>query len=738
MNSKGKHLSFEVCLMPLSHELIISKNSSLSRPTIWVSGDDAILALKTLSGIADIRIYGDNELPKGRNFLIQDCNAPEWQIRMLGYQSPDDCYIYKMQLRQPLEDFIGEALSAKGFFIQVLDHSLPFAAWSAIQDEEKISIKDAIVLAKIAYKHLSGLELNAELDTLRVRCNLSSYDWNKRMSSLEQEFQKELESRGLAIDPCNADLDQKLKLDLLALMQEADPIKKIRKRAEICSYFRLSKSEVEELLKHINRGTNQEELKSYSIDDLFDLQSEGLTWVIPELLPRGETIILAGSPKAGKSLLAIDAAFAIATGESRFLGENASSGKVLLVSCDESLNSTKSKLIKRGFRRGDSMEILPQWTIDRLHELEQKLEDYRPDVVIVDSLKRITHGSHISENSAEFSDNIYTLKELFAKYRCSGILIHHANKNNEATGVNKLRGSSAIAGAVWGTWQIDHILRPDPNNKKRLIVDPKDPIRMLSIFARDTEGQTLKIEFNPENNSWERLEIENNASELSCRDRILSILRKNAHHEGLSGRQIMQLLEEEGNKSIYSELNRMVNKRLINCKPSTTDKRINIYSLPNSQQAQNIGGDSPSPIPIDPIANYSSQTLTTYSFDNSQQNSQQLVSNSQQPSEKTNLLTNENPYPVMDTGDSQQVSENQGGEGVPPDCTEVANASNNILSAEDREPIKVGDLVLVPHPQASEGGERVREVGDGWLLVDWLSQKFSLDEVVRLWHRQDG
>ncbi|MDK2413172.1 AAA family ATPase, partial [Aphanizomenon sp. 202] len=198
------------------------------------------------------------------------------------------------------------------------------------------------------------------------------------------------------------------------------------------------------------RSTNQEELKTYTIDDLFDLQSEGLTWVIPEMLPRGETIILAGSPKAGKSLLGIDAAFAIATGESHFLGETVQRGKVLLVSCDESLQSTKSKLIKRGFRRGDSIEILPQWTIDRLHELEQKIEDCRPDVVIIDSLKRITHGSQISENSAEFADNIYTLKELFAKYNCSGILIHHSNKNNEATGVHKLRGSSAIAGAVWG------------------------------------------------------------------------------------------------------------------------------------------------------------------------------------------------------------------------------------------------------------------------------------------------
>lgn len=665
-----------------SHQYI---NNQFSTPAIWVNGDAAIHALTTLSCIADIRLYSQKELSKGRNFFIYDCNTQEWQIKALAYQNPDNCYVYRMQLNQAIENFIGEAVSAKEFWIQCLDYSLPFADWCAIQDQEqKISIKEAIILAKIAYKHLSGLTLSAELDTLRIRCNMASFDWNKRMESLEKEFQQELVSRGLTVDPVNGDLDQKLKLDLLALLQESDPIKKLRKRAEICSYFRLSKSEVEELLKCINRSTNQSDLKTYTIDDLFDLQSEGLSWVIPEMLPRGETIILAGSPKAGKSLLAVDAAFAIATGESHFLGETVQRGKVLLVSCDESLNSTKSKLIKRGFRRGDSIEILPQWTIDRLHELEQKIEDCRPDVVIIDSLKRITHGSQISENSADFADNIYALKELFAKYNCSGILIHHSNKDKEAAGVGKLRGSSAIAGAVWGIWQIDHILRPDPDNKKKMIIDPKDPARVLSIFARDAEGQSLKIEFNPEDNSWERIGIEDDATELSYRERILSVLRKNSQCEGLSGREIMQLLAEDGNKSIYSELNRMVNKRLISCKPANNDKRINIYSLPASQQPQNIGGDSPSPMGSDPIANYYPQTVTTYSFDNSQQNSQQLVSNSQQLPEKANLPTNENPYSVSTSLDSQQLLEIGGGEGVSHDCTEVVNIADNVLSTGDK------------------------------------------------------
>ena len=98
--------------------------------------------------------------------------------------------------------------------------------------------------------------------------------------------------------------------------------------------------EVEEALKLLSKRTTEEEIKAWSVDELFVLKSEGLQWLIPELLPKGETIILAASPKAGKTLLAIDAAFAIATGESTFLGQTVAQGKVLLISADESLTST--------------------------------------------------------------------------------------------------------------------------------------------------------------------------------------------------------------------------------------------------------------------------------------------------------------------------------------------------------------------------------------------------------------
>jgi hypothetical protein len=329
-------------------------------------------------------------------------------------------------------------------------------------------------------------------------------------------------------------------------------------------------------------------------------------------------VILSACPKAGKSLLAVDLAFCVATGEEKFLGQNIKMGKVLLVSVDESLNSTRSKLLKRGFRLqdNDNIKVLPQWDITQTAKLETFLEDYRPDVVIIDSLKRICKGSAVSENSAEFSDNIYALKELLTRYGAAGVLIHHSNKNADALGVDRLRGSSAIAGSVWGVWQVDHIPKKDPNNSKKLIIDPKDPKRIFSCFPRDAEGQTLDIELNLENNSWlchglAGEEVEAAQQRETIRERILRTLEK--HNRPLPGPEIIELTElTEKRGSVYSELNRMVGKKVISATPAPGNKRFTLYSLPHCQTEKS---PPPPPPPISvPNAIYESETLIQHGF----------------------------------------------------------------------------------------------------------------------------
>jgi hypothetical protein len=532
---------------------------------------------------------------------------------------------------------------------------------------QKLPLREAAQKARdILTTDFDEITTNIKLEEIREACGMSGYDWERKI-----------------IKPLKRDLESdRFKLELLGLLQIDDQVERIRQQALMAPKYQMSSSLIEKAMSAMKQRTQTPEAKALDLDELFDLESEGLTWVIPGLLPKKETIVLAGAPKAGKTLLAIDCAYCVVTGESDFLGEATSRGKVLLVSTDESANSTKSKLINRGFRRGDkdSIKVLPTWDISQMGALEALLEDFRPDLVIIDSLRRINKGSEISENSAEFADAIYTLKETLERYGASGILIHHTNKDREALGVHRLRGSSAIAGAVWGTWQLDQIPKPDPNNKKKLIIDPKDPTRTLSVFARDIEGQQLRLELNPENSSWAKLgevgdSVEAAAERDTLQTRILRLLGLPAHAPGLSGSEIIERLDDADveKRSVYNCLNRMVTKRLVTCKPAPGDKRYNIYSLPNCHtpdlssancHTAKISLPPPSPTPTDPDDDYYAESVTTYGLGNSHQNSHHPQKISHHPNVENHLDDYSNTDAVGDSEIVITLEPERGGRGV--------------------------------------------------------------------------
>jgi AAA domain len=494
--------------------------------------------------------------------------------------------------------------------------------------KNKLGMREAAQRAREILKdEPNEVSANIKLEEVRQKTSFSEYAWEHKI-----------------IKPLKRDMDaERFKLELLGLLQMEDPVERIRQIALLAPKYSMSAGSVKEAMSAMKQRTQAPIVESMGADELFDLESEAIDWLVPGLLPVGETVLLCALPKVGKTKLAVDLSFSVATGESRFLGQETKQGRVLLIMPDASLQSLKHELLKRGFRKEDAknVRIIPRWSIDQLAALEAELEDFRPDLVVIDSLKRITVGKEISENSAEYADNIYALKDMLTRYRAAGVLVHHANKGADAVGVERARGSTAIVGACWGMWELARIPKQDPNNKKRLIVDPKCPKRIFTTSGlRGSEGTTLNIEFNAENNSWDFLgevgiDEQEAQQQQTHRSRILNVLRANPLP--LSGSEIMELLGvgREGRGSIYSELGRMETFRLISSKPAPGDKRYNLYSLPDftpSCQTDTVtvapknSLPPPPPTPTVSVANYSSETITEHGLDNSQQNSQQIVS----------------------------------------------------------------------------------------------------------------
>jgi AAA domain len=560
------------------------------RPILWVSKDDLTDAEAVLSTHFQVltpenpvqsSLYQIIALQSERDIrrLIPQIQAqdPEAEVKVYQLETSIACFL----------TFQGQP------FAGLMMGSIDPEQWLKSRADEPLELQEALAIAgDILATKKSQTPANIELDVLRRRCNVSSFDWNRYIKDLEAEIHAAVD--GKVIDP-----DERLRLDLQVLLKETDPIKSMRKRAEIASHYRLKSSDIDKALKCLDDRSKTNQPRRMGLDELFNLPIGAIEYVIPGMLPLGETALLVASPKAGKSLLAYDAAFAVATGEADFLGEQVKQGKVLIIQCDESVNTARGRLIKRGFRHEDTenVQFVDSFKITQLDLLEEWLESFRPTLVVIDSLRRISVGRDLSENSAEFADAVYQLKELIARYNAAAILIHHSGKNQEAVGVDRVRGSSAISGAVWGVWHLDHILKTDPKNKKRKTIDPKDPNRILSIFARDVEGQKLLVEFDPENNHWlnhgeEGIEESEINSRKTNEDKILSLLKPIAP-TGLEASELNETLNL--GRGIYSYLNRLLAKGVIGSRPSTKDRRRTVYFYPKNEL-----GDTPPSLPPTP------------------------------------------------------------------------------------------------------------------------------------------
>jgi hypothetical protein len=555
-------------------------------------------------------------------------------------------------------------------FEQESDDNLP------AKSKTKLSMREAAEEAReILRSERDELTTNIKLEEVRQKTGMGDYAWEHKI-----------------IKPLKRDMDaERFKLELLSLLQMSDPVERCRQIALLAPKYSMGAGTIKEAMALMKQRTQAPQVEDLTFEEVFDSESEAMDWLVPGLLPVGETVLLCALPKVGKSKLAIDLAFSVATGESRFLGQETKQGKVLLITPDASKQSLKQELTKRGFRKQDSpnLHIFPRWSIDQMAVLEAKLENFRPDLVVIDSLKKITVGQEISENSEEFANNIIALNDMLSRYRASGILVHHANKSNDAIGVERVRGSTAIVGACWGNWILERIPKKDPNNAKRMIVDPKDPKRIFTATSRDAEGTTLNIEFNVENNSWDfmgevGLDEQEAKQQSTYQERILKVLLDN--QRSLSGPEIMELMGigREQRNSVYTVLGRMENKRLINSRPAPGDKRFNLYSLsaPKSNDAIVISLPPPPPQETVSDVDYYSETHTDKGFDNSQHNSQQIV-NTKEDCASPEIAETLDSKGVNEIVNTQPLSE--GGEGVKCASAEVTEQIGKAIANVDRE-----------------------------------------------------
>ena len=235
-----------------------------------------------------------------------------------------------------------------------------------------------------------------------------------------------------------------------------------------------------------------------------------LNFVVDTLLSQG-LHILAGSPKVGKSWLALWLAVTVAKGEAVW-GMGVKQGTTLYLCLEDFTLRIQNRLFEITEDAPASVHF--STSSDTLGKgLEEQLCAFlseHPDtvLVIIDTLQMIRGAGYDNTYANDYRD-LSALKQIADAHGIAILLIHHLRKESADDVFNRISGTTAISGAVDSSFTLVEERRGSGRAK-------------LSCIGRDIEYRELTLERNGEN-VWELVSDSRTQPEL-LGDRIIYLL----------------------------------------------------------------------------------------------------------------------------------------------------------------------------------------------------------------------
>ena len=275
---------------------------------------------------------------------------------------------------------------------------------------------------------------------------------------------------------------------------------------------------------------NKNEFHHSDSTRLSEVKPEKVKWLWPGRIASGKLTLIAGDPGLGKSLVSIDIAARISTGNPWPDTSENQIGDIVLISAEDDPadtirprfdaaggNPKKVRILNNiilkeqdGEKRKRLFDL--KYGIVALHELMLKT---KPKIVIIDPVTAFLEGVDSHKNS-DIRKALRPLSELANKHKTAILAVTHLNKGQDQPQY-RVMGSLAFTAAARAVW----IVAKDKNSPERRLILP-----IKNNLAPDTGGLAYRISTDLADNPvvcWEKdtvsVSVDDVLSQYEKRDR---------------------------------------------------------------------------------------------------------------------------------------------------------------------------------------------------------------------------
>lgn len=310
-------------------------------------------------------------------------------------------------------------------------------------------------------------------------------------------------------------------------------------------------------------------------------------WIVPGIMSEGLNI-LAGAPKMGKSILALNIALTVAGGGLALGNIPVQPANVLYISLEDKQRRVKaraakmmqSQAIDRKFHDNidRNLTIVTDWPRQDQGGLEmaeiwcRRVE--HPGLIIIDVWNRFApRQDSRRSNYSQDSDDLGAVKTFSDKRSLASFVVHHTRKpgagKEDRDYVIEVSGTSGITGAADG---IMVLLRARQEDQAR-----------FHVVGRDVEEREFVLEFDADTLTWKSVGTAAEHLRGEVQQAIIRFLRTRGE-VGASCPEIADGIHQKQD-SVRQALNRMLTERIIR-------KRGNIWRWPFDEEEATGAGDT--------------------------------------------------------------------------------------------------------------------------------------------------